>query len=43
MDLRQLLLFNELKAKAEALQQEVEQEEIRYTRRNTTALDTLKL
>ncbi len=33
MDPQQLLLFNELKAKAEALQQEVEQEEICYTRR----------
>jgi len=33
MDPQQLLLFHELKAKAEALQQEVEQEEICYTRR----------
>ncbi len=33
IDPQQLLLFNELKAKAEALQQEVELEEIRYTRR----------
>jgi transposase len=33
IDPQQLLLFKELKAKAEALQQEVEREEITYTRR----------
>ena len=33
IDPQQLLLFNELKAKAEALQQEVETQEICYTRR----------
>lgn len=33
IDPQQLLLFNELKAKAEALQREVEKEEITYTRR----------